>query len=97
MKLPRRVPWTSISELDQVCSWIFADDSDSVSKTLAINRVSSVHSYHPIELDHSTAISMESHYRPSTRAGVNISPSYCHAPGLLSGPVVVFFLLVPSS
>jgi ribosomal biogenesis protein LAS1 len=40
MKLPRRVPWTSISELDQVCTWIFADDRDITSKTLAVNRVS---------------------------------------------------------
>ena len=44
MKLPRRVPWVSISELDHVCSWIFADNSDTVSKTLAVNRVCSIES-----------------------------------------------------
>ncbi|KAK7064557.1 protein LAS1 [Favolaschia claudopus] len=40
MRLPRRVPWTSIAELDQVCSWIFADETDLESKTKAINRLS---------------------------------------------------------
>ncbi|TFK76738.1 Las1-domain-containing protein [Pluteus cervinus] len=40
MKLPRRVPWVSIAELDQVCSWIYADEHDTPSKILAINRLS---------------------------------------------------------
>ncbi|KAJ7169509.1 Las1-like-domain-containing protein [Mycena filopes] len=40
MRLPRRVPWTSITELDQVCSWIFTDEYDLDSKTKAINRLS---------------------------------------------------------
>ena len=39
MRLPRRVPWTSLSELDQVCAWIYADEHDLYTKTLAINRV----------------------------------------------------------
>ncbi|KAF9270560.1 Las1-domain-containing protein [Marasmius fiardii PR-910] len=39
MRLPRRVPWTSITELDQVCSWIFTDETDLKSKTCAINRL----------------------------------------------------------
>ncbi|KAJ7462768.1 Las1-like-domain-containing protein [Mycena galericulata] len=41
MRLPRRVPWTSIStELDQLCSWIFTDENDLESKRKAINRLS---------------------------------------------------------
>ncbi|KAF7339978.1 hypothetical protein MVEN_01915500 [Mycena venus] len=40
MRLPRRVPWTSITELDQLCSWIFTDETDLESKTNAINRLS---------------------------------------------------------
>jgi ribosomal biogenesis protein LAS1 len=40
MKLPRRVPWSSIVELDQVCSWVYADVDDLNSKQLAVNRVS---------------------------------------------------------
>ncbi|KAJ7770825.1 Las1-like-domain-containing protein [Mycena maculata] len=41
MRLPRRVPWTSINtELDQLCSWIFTDENDLESKIRAINRLS---------------------------------------------------------
>jgi ribosomal biogenesis protein LAS1 len=39
MRLPRRVPWASITELDEVCSWIFGDDCDIQSQTLAVQRV----------------------------------------------------------
>ena len=39
MRLPRRVPWSSLSELDQVCSWIFTDENDLDAKTFAVNRV----------------------------------------------------------
>ncbi|RDB29692.1 Protein LAS1 [Hypsizygus marmoreus] len=40
MKLPRRVPWSSISELEQICSWIYTDENDLEAKVLAINRLS---------------------------------------------------------
>ncbi|KAF9229712.1 Las1-domain-containing protein [Gyrodon lividus] len=40
MRLPRRVPWAHIGELEQVCSWIYADEGDLEAKTLAINRLS---------------------------------------------------------
>ncbi|KAG9314700.1 Las1-like-domain-containing protein [Chiua virens] len=40
MRLPRRVPWAHISELEQVCSWIYTDEEDLEAKTLAINRLS---------------------------------------------------------
>ncbi|KAI0085676.1 Las1-domain-containing protein [Irpex rosettiformis] len=39
MRLPRRVPWASLAELDQVCSWIYADENDLDAKVLAINRL----------------------------------------------------------
>lgn len=39
MRLPRRVPWASLAELDQVCTWIYADERDWDGKVLAINRV----------------------------------------------------------
>lgn len=39
MRLPRRVPWASIGELEQLCSWIYTDEHDYESKVLAINRV----------------------------------------------------------
>ncbi|KAG1757964.1 Las1-like-domain-containing protein [Suillus lakei] len=40
MRLPRRVPWANISELDQLCSWVFMDESDLEAKQFAINRLS---------------------------------------------------------
>ena len=40
MRLPRRVPWASLAELDQVCNWIYADENDLDAKILALNRVS---------------------------------------------------------
>lgn len=40
MRLPRRVPWASVSELDQVCAWIYADENDIDAKILALHRVS---------------------------------------------------------
>lgn len=43
MRLPRRVPWASLAELDQVCSWIYADENDLDTKVLAINRVRKTH------------------------------------------------------
>jgi ribosomal biogenesis protein LAS1 len=39
MRLPRRVPWASVGELEQLCSWIYTNDDDVDSKLLAINRV----------------------------------------------------------
>lgn len=40
MKLPRRVPWSSLQELDQVCSWIYTDENDIDAKIRAVQRVS---------------------------------------------------------
>ncbi|EPQ61021.1 Las1-domain-containing protein [Gloeophyllum trabeum ATCC 11539] len=40
MRLPRRVPWANIGELDQVCSWIYDDENDADSKQLAVQRLS---------------------------------------------------------
>ncbi|KAF7306587.1 hypothetical protein MIND_00450000 [Mycena indigotica] len=40
MRLPRRVPWASIAELDQVCAWIYTDETDIDAKNRAINRLS---------------------------------------------------------
>ncbi|PPQ63705.1 hypothetical protein CVT24_004285 [Panaeolus cyanescens] len=38
MRLPRRVPWSSLSELDDICSCIYADQDDIAAKKQAINR-----------------------------------------------------------
>ena len=58
MRLPRRVPWAYIGELEQVCSWIYVDEEDLGTKILAINRVSST-----------TPHTLQSHLCPSCRHG----------------------------
>ncbi|KAF9458734.1 Las1-like-domain-containing protein [Collybia nuda] len=40
MKLPRRVPWSSIEELETIYAWIYTDENDLESKIRAINRLS---------------------------------------------------------
>ncbi|EIW64980.1 Las1-domain-containing protein [Trametes versicolor FP-101664 SS1] len=39
MRLPRRVPWQDLGELEQVCGWIYADESDFDAKQRAVNRL----------------------------------------------------------
>ncbi|KAH9846636.1 Las1-domain-containing protein [Lenzites betulinus] len=39
MRLPRRVPWQDLSELEQVCGWIYADETDLDAKLRAVNRL----------------------------------------------------------
>lgn len=39
MRLPRRVPWQDLGELEQICGWIYADESDFDAKQRAVNRV----------------------------------------------------------
>ena len=39
MQLPKRVPWASLSELEEVCSWIYSDETDIHAKQLAVNKV----------------------------------------------------------
>ncbi|EED82871.1 predicted protein [Postia placenta Mad-698-R] len=38
MRLPRRVPWANIGELDQLCAWIYDDEHDLEAKVHAVNR-----------------------------------------------------------
>ncbi|CDO72746.1 hypothetical protein BN946_scf184990.g29 [Trametes cinnabarina] len=39
MRLPRRVPWQDLSELEKVCGWIYADANDLESTKLAVCRL----------------------------------------------------------
>ncbi|KAJ6501686.1 Las1-like-domain-containing protein [Mycena vitilis] len=48
MRLPRRVPWTSIIELDQLCSWVFTDETDLESKAKAVNRLAAWRAVTPL-------------------------------------------------
>ncbi|KAL0950695.1 hypothetical protein HGRIS_007472 [Hohenbuehelia grisea] len=47
MRLPRRVPWASLDELDQLCSWIYSESTNS-TRQLAINRISAWKAITPI-------------------------------------------------
>ncbi|PPQ64754.1 hypothetical protein CVT26_002698 [Gymnopilus dilepis] len=40
MRLPRRVPWASLAELEEICAAIYADENDLDAKVFAINRIS---------------------------------------------------------
>ncbi|KAH7340513.1 Las1-domain-containing protein [Rhizoctonia solani] len=39
MALPKRVPWAALAELDELCTWIYSDETDITSKQLAKNRL----------------------------------------------------------
>ncbi|KAI0932663.1 hypothetical protein AcV5_004181 [Taiwanofungus camphoratus] len=39
MRLPRRVPWASLSEIEQVCSWIYSDETDINAISQAVGRL----------------------------------------------------------
>ncbi|KAI0639041.1 Las1-domain-containing protein [Trametes polyzona] len=39
MRLPRRVPWQDLNELEQVCGWIYAEENDLDAKRRAVNRL----------------------------------------------------------
>ncbi|KAF8682463.1 Las1-like [Rhizoctonia solani] len=39
MALPKRVPWATLTELDELCTWIYSDETDAASKQLAKNRL----------------------------------------------------------
>jgi len=45
MQLPKRVPWASLSELEELCSWIYSDETDLNAKQLAVNKVIQLLSY----------------------------------------------------
>ncbi|KAF8203715.1 Las1-like-domain-containing protein [Pholiota molesta] len=40
MRLPRRVPWASLADLEQLCASIYGDKNDIEAKIFAINRIS---------------------------------------------------------
>ncbi|KAF8526244.1 Las1-domain-containing protein [Hysterangium stoloniferum] len=39
MRLPKRVPWSDVSEVEQLCSWVFSPEADGSTKMLAVNRL----------------------------------------------------------
>jgi hypothetical protein len=73
MRLPRRVPWASISELDEVCSWIYANQGDPDLQISALNRVSSP-PFLRINLTSVLAVSLESNVVFTPRSRVRPEP-----------------------
>ena len=78
MRLPRRVPWATVTELDQLCSWVYATDAHDSSRNLAIERVRITRSRSKLgrqnaflhEGKKKVAFGMEIHDAPSARSRV---------------------------
>ena len=66
MKLPRRVPWLSLQELDQVCAWIYTDENDIDAKIKAVNRASIKPSVKALLMLISEVSGMEKHHIATT-------------------------------
>ncbi|KAG5653504.1 hypothetical protein H0H81_012714 [Sphagnurus paluster] len=84
MKLPRRVPWTSISELEQVCSWIYAEENDIDGKILAVNRISAwraiTHLPHALESTLSILVAIvQDNLQPASSSQLALRQSYSTA------------------
>ena len=80
MRTPRRVPWSSLSELEQVCNWIYNDDHDLEAKLSAVNRVSFIHSLLrklPSHLSHSVDICLACHHSVTACIGIYTQFAYC--------------------
>ncbi|KAI9572610.1 Las1-like-domain-containing protein [Boletus coccyginus] len=87
MRLPRRVPWAYIGELEQVCSWIYTDEEDLTAKTLAINRLSAWKAVTPLPHALDSALAILAAYildascrdNPSTRTTLSLRQTYAAA------------------
>ncbi|KAF8557355.1 Las1-domain-containing protein [Imleria badia] len=87
MRLPRRVPWAYVGELEQVCSWIYADEEDLGAKIPAINRLSAWKAMTPLPhaLDSALAILaarvLDASCRdtPSTKTSLSLRQTYAAA------------------
>lgn len=77
MKLPKRIPWSNPSELEQISSWIYEDENDIAAKVLAVNRVSLFNSQIAFSTAYLiTAGSLESFDTITSRTRVYSVPSY---------------------
>lgn len=80
MRLPRRVPWASLAELEQVCSSIYTDENDIDAKNFAINRASrtiATRSASHVSID----ICVESYHHPSPCNRIYFSATSCDCSG----------------
>ncbi|KAI0080065.1 Las1-domain-containing protein [Panus rudis PR-1116 ss-1] len=84
MRLPRRVPWSSIAELEQVCAWIYSDESDTISRRLAAERLAAWGAItplpHAIESTHAIlAASLQDASSQSSSSYLSLRQSYATA------------------
>jgi hypothetical protein len=72
MSLPKRVPWETLAELDELCSWIYGDQTDTSFKQLAKNRVRNW-LFYPVSyrLIKISALRVASKHPAATRSGVS--------------------------
>ncbi|KAI0823105.1 Las1-like-domain-containing protein [Trametes gibbosa] len=72
MRLPRRVPWQDLSELEQICSWIYADANDLDAKQRAVNRLAAWKARTPPH-------ALDSAVAPSSSSYLSLRMSYASA------------------
>ncbi|KAL1738419.1 Las1-like protein, partial [Schizophyllum fasciatum] len=48
MRLPRRVPWASVGELEELCGWIYNDRSDVDAHKTALARIAAWRAITPL-------------------------------------------------
>lgn len=100
MRLPRRVPWASLAELDQVCSWIYADENDLDAKVRAINRVSKTKLPHLVaKFEQSMFLPggcMEAHNDDTACARLSAVHLVCDRARRVGTGFIVFFIIATS-
>ncbi|KAN0138473.1 Las1-like domain containing protein [Lactarius tabidus] len=85
MRLPRRVPWATLAQLEQVYSWVYSQDVNDSSRDKAIERLSAWKFMTPLPhaleslLSILVAIHQESTYIAGTSSSLSLRQSYATA------------------
>ncbi|KZT06264.1 Las1-domain-containing protein [Laetiporus sulphureus 93-53] len=85
MRLPRRVPWASIGELEQVCAWIYTDESDTNAQLRAVHRLAAWKAItslpHALESTHAilTVLLQDSTSQAQPSSSLSLRQSYAAA------------------
>jgi hypothetical protein len=75
MAVPKRVPWATLDELDELCTWIYSDDTDITRKQFAKNRVCKrlLIVLHKLKLELALCVAGEHTLAARTRVGLVLS------------------------
>ncbi|KAH9046478.1 Las1-domain-containing protein [Lactarius hengduanensis] len=85
MRLPRRVPWATLAQLEQVYSWVYSQDAGDSSRDSAIERLSAWKFMMPLPhaleslLSILVAIRQESTYDAGASSSLSLRQSYATA------------------